>query len=1069
MEALYPIYPSGPHNPGQPITYLSVLADKAEESGYHELANLYRKMLEDIPTQEEAKRRTEAARKNGEIKSYDEIPVGDWGGNGLPHRGLYNTGAFLHYSGHHSVVIPGDDGTTFVQHSLVPLTDGRVVVGLHASIPGVNEGKSEGGRTILSLPETERLVHALSSARGASTTYPPRWYWKPNSPPNYLDPNYNLDNERWRSDSAEVNDPIPHLRNAVEGVTGKPLRMERSDPLVVSYERKGTLPRKLHTQGSDMTKPITSRRRYAARAQDIVREPPMVGGVAGAKWGAFKGKPPDRTWHNPSNPDLYPSLHGTRLAVVLHEIRDHIGQHDPYLAQLADHALKGHFLLDGRDVFTEIRDVLARHGRTTAVGTPREMPSPLVHDTATRARAAQLAREYNWHRVHAGIKLDRVVSAAVKSMAKRGKFGGTGMELRAAHNAFGIGSEDRGHDPGKKKAFLTFLRKTVKESLLGASGGRDPAALHAPDMTDDMLLRSIRRLAEAEENIHRLREVSGRSKVYPGDLESYEGQFGRPAYSVTKKGPRVSPGAPSGQYKRTGLLRKYSLFANLFGGGEKSPSFKAILHESHPGGRYDPQGHFKADAEAAAVRHGLHALGVIPPREPGIPQEGYTSFVNQLVQYFMDRARRYIQANPDDVLSRFYKNAASRLSDVGEGETEYEEGWRGRAGEVKRTNLDEPGDPASILGLSVGITPILRMFAEHKGLLPRRGVYRPTPPADYPELPPEPGEVPSGEEPIDLAKYDLTEAYKPEDMERIASEALGGEESTREPFGSEPPLEIETPGAFEVVHDATPEDFTLPEVDLGEPLPEIRAPRVPRGVSKEIHQAIADHMEGAFARGETSAHKAGRSAAAMLRERFGFTPHEAQKHLSNYLRLKAAPAPSPEPKTSRVWPPTPRRDRLSRKKFSRPNPIEGGVGDDLEACDVDPGQLAMGTKVEMEHTKDRAKARDIAFDHLKEDPSYYTKLKKVEKAKYAAYRAPAGGMVARGTMYKGGEMVPDMEGRFMNPPKSFDPAKMGRLRKKYKTMSAVMDEGTLGTALPGSSVKTKKLSRRSLVRTQGVK
>jgi len=39
----------------------------------------------------------------------------------------------------------------------------------------------------------------------------------------------------------------------------------------------------------------------------------------------------------------------------------------------------------------------------------------------------------------------------------------------------------------------------------------------------------------------------------------------------------------------------------------------------------------------------------------------------------------------------------------------------------------------------------------------------------------------------------------------------------------------------------------------------------------------------------------------------------------------------------------------------------------------------MGIKVEMEHTKDRAIAREIALDHLTEDPKYYSKLKKVEK------------------------------------------------------------------------------------------
>lgn len=41
-------------------------------------------------------------------------------------------------------------------------------------------------------------------------------------------------------------------------------------------------------------------------------------------------------------------------------------------------------------------------------------------------------------------------------------------------------------------------------------------------------------------------------------------------------------------------------------------------------------------------------------------------------------------------------------------------------------------------------------------------------------------------------------------------------------------------------------------------------------------------------------------------------------------------------------------------------------------------QLSMGMKVEMEHTKSKEKAKEIALDHLSEDPNYYTKLKKVE-------------------------------------------------------------------------------------------
>ena len=44
----------------------------------------------------------------------------------------------------------------------------------------------------------------------------------------------------------------------------------------------------------------------------------------------------------------------------------------------------------------------------------------------------------------------------------------------------------------------------------------------------------------------------------------------------------------------------------------------------------------------------------------------------------------------------------------------------------------------------------------------------------------------------------------------------------------------------------------------------------------------------------------------------------------------------------------------------------------------DPEQLKKGIEVEMEHTNDRRIAREIATDHLTEDPQYYTMLAKIE-------------------------------------------------------------------------------------------
>ena len=41
--------------------------------------------------------------------------------------------------------------------------------------------------------------------------------------------------------------------------------------------------------------------------------------------------------------------------------------------------------------------------------------------------------------------------------------------------------------------------------------------------------------------------------------------------------------------------------------------------------------------------------------------------------------------------------------------------------------------------------------------------------------------------------------------------------------------------------------------------------------------------------------------------------------------------------------------------------------------------LDKGEKVELEHTDDKAVAKEIALDHLYEDPKYYDKLEKVEE------------------------------------------------------------------------------------------
>lgn len=75
-------------------------------------------------------------------------------------------------------------------------------------------------------------------------------------------------------------------------------------------------------------------------------------------------------------------------------------------------------------------------------------------------------------------------------------------------------------------------------------------------------------------------------------------------------------------------------------------------------------------------------------------------------------------------------------------------------------------------------------------------------------------------------------------------------------------------------------------------------------------------------------------------------------------------------------------------KIEKANNIKGGLADNKTVEDIAEKhgvtvkhinrQLKMGLKVEKEHTDSEEKAKEIAMDHLTEDPSYYTKLAKME-------------------------------------------------------------------------------------------
>lgn len=61
---------------------------------------------------------------------------------------------------------------------------------------------------------------------------------------------------------------------------------------------------------------------------------------------------------------------------------------------------------------------------------------------------------------------------------------------------------------------------------------------------------------------------------------------------------------------------------------------------------------------------------------------------------------------------------------------------------------------------------------------------------------------------------------------------------------------------------------------------------------------------------------------------------------------------------------------------TRVDSVSGGKGDKTKVEDVDQNELKVGIAVEMEHTGNEETAKEIAIDHLTENPKYYTELVK---------------------------------------------------------------------------------------------
>lgn len=72
-------------------------------------------------------------------------------------------------------------------------------------------------------------------------------------------------------------------------------------------------------------------------------------------------------------------------------------------------------------------------------------------------------------------------------------------------------------------------------------------------------------------------------------------------------------------------------------------------------------------------------------------------------------------------------------------------------------------------------------------------------------------------------------------------------------------------------------------------------------------------------------------------------------------------------------------EHVKEKSASVMDRIKGGLADNKKDSEFNKKNLKKGQKVEREHSTDKSISKEIAKDHLSEDPKYYDKLEKIEK------------------------------------------------------------------------------------------
>lgn len=982
----------------------------------------------------------------------------------------YDSGDPHAQNGHHATWTP--DRQDIIYHTFYPLPGGRTAIsvgGTHFHRDEEREASLRAGRESWSSIPSQYGVVPQEVAEAALAQLheadPSGSYWTTN----WDAPSGPGDEDRY-APRVHVDDPVAALRVSQGRVTPRPGDTSVPHPERLSRREVALRYAKKSQDDQDLEDsiPWDKAEKKPKPEKPFSTPASSVTAVQSPTWmRPAKDSGGMTSWKGvPGSPQIHPVIRGTRLAVVLREIGNRFGKKNAAFKRLADEALTGKGNIGHeKDVYNRIRNLLLHHAANASPVLGRKQ-----YTVEESRRMEQLARQYNWHRVGKGVQLDEAVSDYVNKIASD-KLKSQNSQMRAAHNLFGYGWETR-QKPASAEARAAFL-KGLSDHVRKVGVGADSVyGMTGRDVDEKALLRSLRRLGQAEEQNEHLARATPTSKVSPIDPEN-------PAWVGKPQKPRVSPKARAGQYSRREVARKYAfglwgrrkaeadpaggeivknavarVLQNLGVGTEHVDRYIQAIrrHLTHPNTKDDPLS--QTFREGVARANAPTGVFDVANRVRGM--------VGYYASQFGHHTPEFSLYEPKDLLAPTDPVAEEGPFDLADDfvhDHDLSQHFQ-IAPPVKPIRPRNPGLPrdkraaiykdiADFRKRAAGGKPVTRsdtvqMIAEKHGIDPSEADKHLE---NYNKLKsrPESGEVPAsspgkagakgkvkarkfGRAPIEAAVVDefgidTTTPEKPQQYRRrVRPKRYSGQATINALMSQLMELSPEA-NAHRRGWDENPVNGL-------------------RGILADALQDEGREDEANLAR-EKGRHviaKGGRLIPGELifRTDDGYTfvhmfasehgDHAGQHVWTNGDMEFPGDANGPE----------------NVNNDEDVNSLHGQV---MEVPDPDHPM----NKGEENY---REGSRWWMNNQGQDDPPQ----------QYAAYRAPQGGMVARGTYYKGGEMVPDMEGEFMNPPKApkpkaetrrgFDPKKLAAARSKWrvKKMPPAVANAD-GTSAPASTLK----------------